>query len=122
MREIEAAAEANDERAILALKMYRYRIRKYIGAYAVAMGGLDVIVFTGGIGENDPETREIVCSDMTFLGLDFDRELNAGKRGKELIISKPSSKITVMIVPTNEELVIARDTQRIVEKLKPIAQ
>ena len=122
MREIESAADANDERALLALKMYRYRIRKYIGAYAVAMGGLDVLVFTGGIGENDPDTREIVCSDMTFLGLDFDHELNAGKRGKELIISKPSSKITVMIIPTNEELVIARDTQRIVEKLKPIAQ
>jgi acetate kinase len=118
MREIESAAATKDERAVLALEMYCYRIRKYIGAYAAAMGGLDVIVFTGGVGENDPDTRESVCKDMTFLGLEFDSELNAGKRGKELIISKQSSKVAVLIVPTNEELVIARDTQRIVEKLK----
>jgi len=118
MREIEAAAGKNHERAILSLKMYRYRIRKYIGAYAAVMGGLDAVVFTGGIGENDPDTREKVCDNLSFLGLEIEPEVNAGKRGIELIISKPSSKVAVLVVPTNEELVIALDTQRIVEKLK----
>jgi acetate kinase len=118
MREIEAAANEKNERALLSLDMYRYRIRKYIGAYAVAMGGLDAIVFTGGVGENDSETRNKVCENMEFLGVEFDSELNSGKRGKELIISKPSSKVAVLIIPTNEELVIAQDTQRIVEGLK----
>ena len=114
MREIETAAEANNERAILGLEMYHYRIRKYIGSYAAAMGGVDVIIFTGGVGENGPETREEVCKDMEFLGLEFDPEANKGKRGKEVIISKPGSRVTAMVVPTNEELVIARDTERIV--------
>jgi acetate kinase len=114
MREIESAAEEKNERAILGLKMYHYRIRKYIGAYAAAMGGVDVIVFTGGIGENAPGTRDAICMDMEFLGLEFDSEKNSGKRGKEVIISKPASKVIAMVVPTNEELVIARDTERIV--------
>jgi acetate kinase len=118
MREIKAAAKANDERAILALNMYRYRIKKYIGAYAAVMGGVDVIVFTGGIGENEADTREIVCSDMSFLGLEFDAELNSVKHSGEIIISKKSSKVIVMVIPTNEEFVIAKDTERIVEKLK----
>jgi len=114
MREIESAAEANNERAILGLKMYHYRIKKYIGSYAAAMGGVDVIVFTGGVGENGPETREEICKDMEFLGLEFEPDLNKGKRGKEVIISKPGSKVVAMVVPTNEELVIAQDTERIV--------
>jgi acetate kinase len=114
MREIESAAESKNERAILGLKMYQYRIRKYIGSYAAAMGGVDVIIFTGGIGENDPGTRAEVCKEMEFMGLEFDPEANNGKRGKEVIISKPHSKVTAMVVPTNEELVIARDTERIV--------
>jgi acetate kinase len=114
MREIESAAEAKNERAILGLEMYHYRIKKYIGSYAAAMGGVDVIIFTGGIGENGPETRESVCKNLEFMGLEFDTEANKGKRGKEVIISKPGSKITAMVVPTNEELVIARDTERIV--------
>jgi acetate kinase len=114
MREIETAAEADNERAKLGLEMYHYRIRKYIGSYAAAMGGVDAIVFTGGVGENGPETREAVCKDMEFLGLEFDTDANKGKRGKEVIISKSGSRVVAMVVPTNEELVIAMDTERIV--------
>lgn len=116
MREIEKAAMEGNERAKLGLEMYHYRIRKYIGSYAAAMGGVDIIVFTGGIGENAPKTREEVCKNFEFIGLDFDHESNAGKRGKEVIISKPDSKITVMVIPTNEELMIASDTERIIKE------
>lgn len=118
MREIEIEAGKGNERAILGLQMYHYRVRKYIGAYAAAMGGVDVIVFTGGIGENGPESREAMCKDLEFLGLEFDQKANEGKRGKEVIISKPGSRVTAMVVPTNEEYVIARDTEEIVSKLK----
>jgi acetate kinase len=118
MREIESAAEANNERAILGLTMYQYRIKKYIGSYAAALGGVDILIFTGGIGENDPGTREEVCGNMEFLGLEFDHEANKGQRGKEVIISKPGSKVIAMVVPTNEELVIAMDTERIVLELE----
>jgi acetate kinase len=118
MREVESAAAEGDERAILSLKMYEYRVKKYIGAYAAAMGGVDILIFTGGIGENGSETRENVCKDLEFLGLEFDRQVNEGARGKELVISKKNSKVTVMIVPTNEEFVIASDTCNIVEHLK----
>jgi acetate kinase len=114
MREIESAAAEGDERAILALKMYNYRVRKYIGAYA-AMGGVDIIVFTGGIGENAAEVRENICKDLEFLGIEFDKQINSGVRGKELIISKKESRVTVIIVPTNEEYVIASDTRYVVE-------
>ncbi len=114
MREIESAATEKNKRAILGLEMYHYRIRKYIGAYAAALGGVDIIIFTGGVGENSPETRETVCKDLEFMGLEFDPEANKGKRGKEVIISKPGSSVIAMVVPTNEELVIARDTERIV--------
>jgi len=119
MREIENAAwnESND-RAQLGLEMYYYRVKKYIGAYAAAMGGVDIIIFTGGVGENGSETREAICKNMEFIGLEFDKEKNHGVRGKETIISKPNSKIKVMIVPTNEELVIAEDTSRIVSRLQ----
>jgi acetate kinase len=115
MREVESAAAEGDERATLALKMYDYRVKKYIGAYAAAMGGVDLLIFTGGIGENSPETRENICKDLEFLGLKFDKQINDGVRGKELIISKKDSQVTVMIVPTNEEFVIASDTCYIVE-------
>jgi len=115
MREVESAASEGDERAILALKMYNYRVKKYIGAYAAAMGGVDILIFTGGIGENASETRENICRDLEFLGLEFDKQVNEGARGKELIISKKKSRITVMVVPTNEEYVIASDTRYIVE-------
>jgi acetate kinase len=115
MREVESAAAEGDERATLALKMYDYRVRKYIGSYAAAMGGVDLLVFTGGIGENGWETRENICKDFEFLGLEFDRKKNEGARGKELVISTDKSRVTVMIVPTNEEFVIASDTREIVE-------
>lgn len=116
MREVESAAAEGDERATLSLKMYDYRIRKYIGAYAAAMGGVDILIFTGGIGENGSETRENICKDFEFIGLEFDKKANDGVRGKELVISTKKSKVTVMIVPTNEELVIASDTCEIIEK------
>ena len=115
MREVESAAAEGDERAILALKMYDYRIKKYIGAYAAAMGGVDIMIFTGGVGENSAETRENICKDLEFIGIEFDKQKNEGVRGKEMIISKKGSKVTVMIVPTNEELVIATETRDIVE-------
>ena len=115
MREVESAAEEGDKRAILALKMYEYRIKKYIGAYAAAMGGVDLLIFTGGIGENASETRENVCKDLEFMGLEFDKQINNGVRSKELVISKKGSKVTVMIVPTNEEFVIASETREIAE-------
>lgn len=118
MREVEAAAAEGDERAILSLKMYQYRVRKYIGAYAAAMGGVDILIFTGGIGENSPDDREKICEDMEFMGLEFDKKINEGVRGKELVISKKESKVTVMIIPTNEEWVIASETRDIVDQMK----
>lgn len=118
MREIEAAVNAGDPRAKLALDMYELRILKYVGAYAAEMGGLDVIVFTGGVGENQTGVRENVCEPLKFMGVEIDKELNAVTRGTEMIISTPSSRVKVLIVPTDEELTIARDTQEIVSKLK----
>jgi acetate kinase len=94
--------------------MYFYRIKKYIGAYAAVMGGVDLIVFAGGVGENGPETRETVCKGLEYLGVAFDPEKNTGLRGRLDMISKHDSKVKVMVVPTNEELVIAHDTLRIV--------
>ncbi|MFO7617719.1 MAG: acetate kinase [Bacteroidales bacterium] len=116
MREIENEAwNKGNERANLALKMYHYRVTKYIGAYAAAMNGVDLIIFTGGIGENGPETREAICQHLEFLGVDFDPARNEGLRGKLAPISREGSRVTVMVVPTNEELVIAEDTERIVQ-------
>ncbi len=115
MRDIEDAAWKNgDKRAQLALDMYIYRVKKYIGAYAAAMGGVDLLIFTGGVGENGPETREAVCKDLDFLGINFDLEKNNGLRGKLEMISRHDSAVKVMVVPTNEELVIAHDTLKIV--------
>ncbi len=118
MRDVEKAAEKGNERAILALRMYEYRIKKYIGAYTAALGGVDVIVFTGGIGENASETRANVMKDMEYLGVDLDFEKNNGLRSKEAEITKADSRVKVWIVPTNEELVIARDTLRIIKEKK----
>ncbi|HLO57620.1 MAG TPA: acetate kinase [Bacteroidales bacterium] len=119
MREIEDAAfKDKNERAILGLDMYHYRVKKYIGAFAAAMGGVDIVVLAGGIGENGPETREAVCEDMEFLGMELDLSKNNGLRSKEAVISKDSSKVTIMVVPTNEELVIAEDTVRIIGEQK----
>ncbi|GET22695.1 acetate kinase [Prolixibacter denitrificans] len=115
-RDIEIAAlENGNERAQLAMKMYDYRIRKYIGSYAAAMGGVDALVFTGGIGENADITRAGVCEDLEFLGIEIDENLNNGLRGKEQVISKEGSRVKVIVVPTNEELVIAMDTETIVK-------
>lgn len=114
-RDIEAAAEAGNARAQLALDMFRYGVRKYIGAYAAAMNGVDLIVFTGGIGENDPAVRESVCEGCSFLGIDFDSEAN-NVRGKDTILTKPGSKVVVTTVTTNEELVIAQETMRLTTK------
>ncbi|MDR1645596.1 MAG: acetate kinase [Tannerellaceae bacterium] len=116
MREIEAAVAEGNKRAILALEVYNYRIKKYIGAYAAALGGLDILIFTGGVGENQWSTREVVCSGMEFMGIRLDNEKNTGMRGEEKIISAPDSRVTVMVVPTDEEYMIASDTMEILSK------
>ena len=118
MREIEKASKEGDDRAKLALDMYHYRVRKYIGAYAAAMGGVDVIVFTGGIGENADNSRKEICKNLEFLGVEFDEGKNKGVKGKEKVISCDHSRVKVVIVPTNEELVIAQDTLEIVTHQK----
>lgn len=109
-RDITAAAEKGDKRAILASEMLQYQIKKYIGSYAAVMNGLDAVLFTGGIGENAWEVREGVCKDMEFFGIKIDTEKNKSTRGELIKISAPDSKVEVWIVPTNEELLIARDT------------
>ena len=116
MREVTASMEAGNERAALAKKMYAYRIKKYIGAFAAAMGGVDVIIFTGGVGENRHEVREAVCENMEFLGIKLDKEQNAKIMfGKDGIISTPDSKVKVVVLPTDEELMIAQDTKSLVK-------
>lgn len=117
MREIELAKANGNERAALALDMYNYRVKKYIGSYIAALGGLDILVLTGGIGENASTTREAICSDLEFLGISLDHEKNKGFRS-EGIISTPDSKVKIMVVPTDEELVIALDTEQIVRDSK----
>lgn len=110
MRDVEAAASGGDARAKLALDMLTYSVKKYIGAYAAAMGGIDALVFTAGIGENGVGFRKEVCQGLEFMGVKIDEEKNK-KRGEEIIFSAADSRVKVMVVPTNEELVIARDTQ-----------
>lgn len=112
MRDVETAAGEGNKRAALALEMFAYRVKKYIGAYAAAMNGVDLIIFTGGIGENDKASRARIMEGMEYLGIDFDFDLNMKVRGTNML-SKPTSKVKVMIVETNEELVIARDTYRL---------
>jgi acetate kinase len=114
MRDIGKAAKEGNKRAKLALEMYSYRVKKYVGSYAAAMGGVDIIIFTGGVGENDFDVRAGVCKDMEFMGIDFDFEKNNVVRCKDEILTKPSSKVKVMSISTNEELVIALDTLEIV--------
>ena len=115
MRDIEEAASKGNERAQLALRMYNYRIKKYSGSYAAAMGGVDVIVWTAGVGENQISTRMEACSGLEFLGVKMDAEAN-NCRGEEKLISAPDSKVQVWVVPTDEEIVIARDTMELVKK------
>lgn len=117
MREIEENYHT-DDRARLAMDIFVYRIKKYIGAYAAAMGGVDVIVFTAGIGENSDIIREKVCRDMEFLGVKFDRKKNKDVRKQEAEISTPDSRVKVLVIPTNEELVIALDTAQIVKEMQ----
>ena len=112
MRDVEDAIAEGNERAKLALDMYEYRILKYIGAYTAVLGGVDVIVFTGGVGENQTITRERVCKQLAYLGIDFDVEAN-NCRGKEVLLTRPDSKVKVVVIPTDEELMIARDTAAI---------
>ena len=117
MREVEQAAKEGNERAQLALKMYNYRIKKYIGSYAAAMGGVDVIVWTAGVGENQIGTRLEACSGLEFLGVKMDAERN-NCRGEERLISADDSKVQVWVVPTDEEVMIARDTMHLVMDAK----
>jgi acetate kinase len=118
MRDLENAAAEGHERAKLALDMYDYRVTQFVGSYAAIMGGVDLIIFTGGIGENDSVLREEVCGPLSFMGVDFDSEANRGVRGKDKLLTKPDSRVKVMAITTNEELVIASDTAYIVSRLK----
>ena len=115
MRDLEAAVAAGNKRAKLATDMYNYKIKKYVGAFAAAMGGVDIIVFTAGVGENQASMRAEVCRDMEFMGVNVDEALNATIRGKEAIISTPDSKVKVVVIPTDEELMIASDTAALVK-------
>ena len=117
MREIEEAIEGGNKRAIMALKTYCYRIKKYVGSYAAALGGVDILVFTGGVGENQASARKAVCENMEYMGIELDEELNDSVRAKEVIISKPTSKVKVLIIPTDEELTIAKDTVEILNQV-----
>ncbi len=117
-RDLGAAAAEGNKRAQLALEMLRYEIKKYIGSYAAIMNGLDAVLFTGGIGENSDDLREDVCSNMEYLGIKLDKAANKGLHGKLQKISAPDSKVEVWVVPTNEELLIARDTKALVDSMK----
>ncbi len=114
-RDIEDAAKEGNERAILALNVYNYRVREMIGAYAAAMGGVDAVVFTAGLGENAIETRAEICKGLEFLGIEIDDAKN-NVRGKSTEVSKDGAKVKVFVIPTNEELVIARDTKELTSK------
>ena len=119
-RDIEAAILKGDERAYLTASTLAYQVKKYIGSYAAAMNGLDAVVFTAGMGENNPELRERACTDMEYLGIKIDREVNAKAhhQSNTVELSTPDSKVKVYLIPTNEELVIANDTERIVSEMK----
>ena len=119
-RDLQAASEAGNERATLAMDMLGFQIQKFIGAYAAIMNGLDAIVFTAGIGENTACIRERALENMDFLGIDFDREINNRTKGSSGVtkLSTDASKVQIYMIPTNEELVIARDTEKIVSEMK----
>lgn len=115
IREVEAGIREGNERAKLAMEMYDYRIKKYIGAYAAAMGGVDIVVFTAGVGEHQWDVRQGACEDLEFMGIKIDAEKNKANCGEEEIISAPDSKVKVVVVPTDEELLIASDTLDLVK-------
>lgn len=117
MREIEEAVIAGNKKATRAFEVFNYRIKKYVGAYTAAMGGLDALVFTGGIGENSPMVRNSVCDNMNYLGIELDSDKNENAKG-EMDLSTPESKVRILRIPTNEELVIALDTEKIVNEQK----
>ena len=119
-RDVTAAIEAGNERAKLAMNMLGYQIKKYIGSYTAAMGGLDAIVFTAGIGENTASIRELACADLEYLGVEFDKDANnsVSRPVKTTCLSKDGSRVKVYIIPTNEELVIASDTENLVKAIK----
>lgn len=119
MREITAAAKQGDEKAILALEMYEQRITKYVGAFAAEMGGVDIIVFTGGVGEHQSSTRANVCNPLRFMGVEIDDAANDANNGDEGIISTPNSAVKVVVIPTDEEYMIAKDTEAIIEGREP---
>jgi len=119
MREVEEARAGGHQRADVAFRMFAYRIKKYVGAYAAAMGGVDAIIFTGGIGENSTEVRKMVLSGMEYLGLELDHERNDALRGGEGFVSTDASRVKGMVVPTNEEKTIARDVVRVLNNIMP---
>lgn len=119
MREIAAAAKQGNEKAILSLEMYEQRITKYIGAFAAEMGGVDIIVFTGGVGEHQSSTRANVCNPLRFMGIEIDDAANDANNGDEGIISTPNSAVKVVVIPTDEEYMIAKDTEAIIEGREP---
>ena len=112
-RDVEVKYFAGDEKAITAMQVYTYSIVKYIGAYTAAMGGVDAIVFTGGVGENGGEVRKLICERLAFMGIELDEEANK-LRGQTVELSKPGSKVRVFVIPTNEELVIAQDVKKLI--------
>ena len=115
MRDIDAAYDEGNERAIIARDMYSNRIKKFIGEYAAEMGGVDLVIFTGGVGENSPEVREYALQGLEFMGLDFDAVRNRGKRGTDYEITAEGSRVKAAVICTDEELVIAKDTYRLVK-------
>jgi acetate kinase len=117
MREIEEAVAEGNKKAIVAFDLYNYKIKKYLGSYAAAMGGVDAVVFTGGVGENSPLTRKAVCENMEYMGMEIDLEKNETAKG-EMDIATDGSKVRIFRIPTNEELVIAKDTEQIVNEIK----
>jgi acetate kinase len=117
-RDIEDAVAAGNELAILATNMYDYRVKKYIGSYTAAMNGCDILVFTGGIGENATLTRKAICAELDWLGFKLDDAINDTIHGKEAVISCNDSKVKIIVVPTDEELMIAMDTKEILDQLK----
>lgn len=119
MREITAAAKQGNEKAILSLEMYEQRITKYVGAFATEMGGVDIIVFTGGVGEHQSSTRANVCNPLRFMGVEIDDAANDANNGDEGIISTPNSAVKVVVIPTDEEYMIAKDTEAIIEGREP---
>lgn len=119
MREITTAAKQGNEKAILSLEMYEQRITKYVGAFAAEMGGVDIIVFTGGVGEHQSSTRANVCNPLRFMGVEIDDAANDANNGDEGIISTPNSAVMVVVIPTDEEYMIAKDTEAIIEGREP---